>query len=87
MLSKIIKQSKIIIGTDADISTLTFQYFDKLRDNMQYIYNPFKNYNNIVVNQYKDENEIINKMKLQIKNKKYFLCAFDSKHAWSKCSR
>ena len=79
MLSKIIKQSKIVIGTDADISTLTFKYFDKLRDNMQYIYNPFKNYNNIVVNQYKDEQEIIDKMKQQIKDKKYFLCAFDSK--------
>ena len=79
MLSQIIKQSKLIIGADADISTLTFQYFEGLRNKMQYIYNPFKNYNNIVVNQYKDENAIIDKMKQQVKDKKYFLCAFDSK--------
>ena len=46
---------------------------------MKYIYNPFKNYNNIAVNQYKDENAIIDKMKQQVKEKKYFLCAFDSK--------
>ena len=79
MLSQIIKQAKLIIGTDADISTLTFQYFEGLRNKMQYIYNPFKNYNNIAVNQYKDENAIIDKMKQQVKDKKYFLCAFDSK--------
>ena len=75
MLCKIIKTCKIVIGTDADISNLTFDYIYNLRTNMLYVNNPFKNYNNIVANHYKDENEIIDEMKKEIKKQTIsFVC-------------
>jgi len=83
LLMRIIKNCYKLIVTDATISQNVFNLLEtriNLLDNKTvFLRNEFKKYNGINAIQVNDENEFINMMHEQVKNKDYFLCASDSK--------
>ncbi len=81
-LLNILTKCHTLICTDADVSNLVFMLIHKCRPNYEstiYVDSPLKGYGNITAYNYKNENELIEKLKQSVKNKQYFLCCFDYK--------
>lgn len=79
--SYIIKNCRKLIVSDADISDVVFEFIDNYRihDNIIYVDNIFKNYNNIKAIHYNEVDEMIKKMSKIISSKnRGFVATFDS---------
>lgn len=79
LLVKLIKNCKKVIITDATIDNNTINLLSSRKQNNKTILikNTFKKFDKIKANRYLDETLFINKIKDNIKNKKYFLFGCD----------
>lgn len=78
-LCEVLKNCKILICSDADISDLVFKYISSIRkpNTTIFVDNEYKNYTGINATEYIDINGIIKKLKARINRNEGFVCCFD----------
>jgi len=80
LLKKLINKCHKVITCQASINDNVFNFLSRRNDESKiFIKNEYKNYNGITSYIYRDENNIYEKMKANILENNYFLCASDSK--------
>lgn len=75
LLIKIVKQSKMIIGTDADISDICIKFMEYCQRDVLYIQNTYKHNEGVKAEEINDFDELVNELKTL---NKYIVCC-DSK--------
>ena len=78
-LTEILRNCKVLICSDADISDLVFKYISLIRkpNTTIFVDNEYKNYKDINASEYGDIKGIIKKLKARINRNEGFVCCFD----------
>lgn len=78
-LCEVLRNCKLLICSDADVSDLVFKYISSLRkpNTTIFVDNEYKNYSDIKATEYADIEGIIKKLKARINRDEGFVCCFD----------
>jgi len=78
-LCEVLRNCKLLICSDADVSDLVFKYISSIRkpNTTIFVDNEYKNYSDIKATEYANIDGIIKKLKARINRDEGFVCCFD----------